>query len=203
MSPPVVEIVTMPLGRLKGDHSLMQPIADELYKQPGCKKVSWGVLTEDPNTGVAILVWDTVEDHYTFQKHESYGPFIEKFVSLLSGPPTIIHVPIKPEPPNKAIEGPIVEFTLFDPNDAPNAKEELLKVTKEILDLADKHPKCYGTALGNSIEKPDQLVLLLSWPTVEAHTNEYRTQPAFEPLKERLMKVVSNVSIVHFETKHI
>ena len=100
-------------------------------------------------------------------KSAHYGPFLEKFVALLSAPPTLIHVPIKPEPPCKAIEGPVVEFTLFYPNTSPNAKEELQKVTKDMLELADKHPKCYGTAVGTSLENPDEIVLLLSWPTLE------------------------------------
>ena len=55
MSPPVVEIVIMLLGTLKSDHSLMEPIAKDLYEIANCKKVSWGVLTEKPDTGIAIL----------------------------------------------------------------------------------------------------------------------------------------------------
>jgi hypothetical protein len=54
--PPVVEIVTMPLGpNLKADHSLLKPIVDTLIAQPGCKKFSWGVLVEDENTGIVFV----------------------------------------------------------------------------------------------------------------------------------------------------
>jgi hypothetical protein len=55
-SPPVVEIVSFTLKpTLKGDHSLMQGMGDKLIKDSGCKKVYWGVLTEDENAGLLFL----------------------------------------------------------------------------------------------------------------------------------------------------
>jgi hypothetical protein len=100
-------------------------------------------------------------------KNSTYQPFVEQLLSLLSGPLTMVHVPFKPFPPGPALNGPVVEYTLFNPKSETGAKEELAAVTKDILDLADKHPLCHGTALGPAVEDPEQLVLLLSWPTVE------------------------------------
>jgi hypothetical protein len=83
------------------------------------------------------------------------------------GDAKVVHVPFKPFPPGAASDGPIVEYTVFTAKKEPGSKEGLEKTVKDILDLADKHPKCYGTAVGTCVENPDQLVLLLSWPTVE------------------------------------
>jgi len=194
----------MPLGpKLKADHSLLKPIVDTLIAQPGCKKFSWGVLVEDENTGIVFVEWEKIEDHFTFMKNSTYQPFVEQLLSLLSGPLTMVHVPFKPFPPGPALNGPVVEYTLFNPKSETGAKEELAAVTKDILDLADKHPLCHGTALGPAVEDPEQLVLLLSWPTVEAHEKDYREQAAFQPLKERLGKVASAVSIVHTNIIHL
>jgi len=181
----------------------MKPIAETLLAQPGCKKFSWGVLVEDENTGLIFIEWDKIEDHFAFMKNSIYQGFVEKLLTLLSGPLALIHVPFKPFPPGAALNGPIVEYTLFSPNTDAAAKEELAKVTKDILDLADQHPSCHGTAVGPSVEDPNMLALLLSWPTVEAHMKDYREQAAFEPLKDRLIKVASAVSIVHTKIIHM
>jgi len=200
----VIEIVTLPLSpQLKADHSLLQSTADTLTKQPGCKKISWGVLVEDENTGVLFVEWDKIDDHFKFMKDSIYEGFVGDLLKLLSGPPKIIHVPFKPFPPGPALNGPIVEFTQFYPKKEPGAKEEMEKITKDILDLADKHPKCHGTAVGPTTEDSDRLVLLLSWPTVEDHMEDYRKQKEFEPLGEGLGKVLTEVSIVHTKIIHL
>jgi len=207
MSYPVIEVATLTLGdRLKADHSLIKPTVDTLFQQPGCKKISWGILIEEENKGIVFVEWESLDAHLNFSKQPHYKPFTEELLALLTGsePIKFIHVPFKPFPPSNALQGPIVEYTLFNTKTSdPNAKEELEKVTKEILDLADKHPKCHGTAFAPAVENPDQLVLLLSWPTVEAHTVEYRGQEVFQPLYERVVKYTSGASIVHMEIKHL
>lgn len=110
-----------------------------------------------------------MDKHIDFTKKEIYNPFGAKLVANLEGPTplTYIHVPFKPFPPSNALKGPIVEYTIFNPNDSPDARDNLDKITKEILDLADQHPKCHGTAYGAAVEDNDHFALLLSWPTVE------------------------------------
>jgi hypothetical protein len=55
-SPPVIECVTLPLGpELKKDHSVLAPIMETLVQQKGCKKVSYGKVIEDENTGLIFV----------------------------------------------------------------------------------------------------------------------------------------------------
>jgi hypothetical protein len=111
--------------------------------------------------------WETMDHHINFTKKDYYGPFIEELSQHLAGDITFIHVPFKPFPPTAALNGPVVEYTLFDSKDEGEAKKEIEQVTKEILELADNHPKCTGTAFAFAVEKPHQAVLLLSWPTLD------------------------------------
>lgn len=56
MSFPVIEVVTLHISeKLKADHSLLKPTIDTLLEQPGCKKVSWGTVIEEPNTALVFI----------------------------------------------------------------------------------------------------------------------------------------------------
>jgi hypothetical protein len=53
---PVVECVTFKINeKLKKDPSLVNPTAKTLYEQPGCEKVLYGQLMEDPDTAMVFI----------------------------------------------------------------------------------------------------------------------------------------------------
>lgn len=102
-------------------------------------------------------------------KQDYYASSVQsQLVDLLSAPPSIIHAPFDHVKDWDAFKGPCLEYTIFaHKKEIPGAKESLVKNTGEILDLARSHEKCYGACVEPSIENPDELVIFLSWPTVE------------------------------------
>jgi len=94
------------------------------------------------------------------------------------------------------MKGPVIEVAYFIANDEPNAKEEVSKGAQKILALTRKH-KCTGTASGFSVEEPNKLVLILSWPSREAHVDEFQQLPEFAELLNPLRAYLSGTKITH------
>lgn len=92
MSPPVVEVVTLPIGeKLKADPSLIKTFAKRLFDQEGCKKVSYGPLVEDPNQALLFIGKFWLRDIDNYLRHMLQFGRTSKHIRNISLNPTTPH----------------------------------------------------------------------------------------------------------------
>jgi len=196
-SQPVTEIVILQPGP-NFSAETFEPLAEVVKAQPGCQRLYWGRTFVD-DQAVVFVDWDTIEHHQAFiQKPDIFKPFSDSKMALVLTPPSLFHVPFEPFPPIDAMKGPVIELAFFIANEEPGAKEEVFKGAQKILALTRNH-KCTGTAFGFSVEEPNKLVLALSWPSREAHIDEFQQLPEFAELFTPLRKYLSGTKITHVE----
>ncbi|KAF2144636.1 uncharacterized protein K452DRAFT_144859 [Aplosporella prunicola CBS 121167] len=61
-------------------------------RQPGFRRMSYGVQLEDPDIIQMLVDWDSIAAHQAFVDSDAYLPFHKIFEKLLSAPPSTHHV---------------------------------------------------------------------------------------------------------------
>jgi len=134
---------------------------------------------------------------YTDTHFSDYRPFLQNLGSIMSGAPTLFHVPFTPHPASHVLSdtnSPVTELITFyiDPSTENSAVEEPIKKFITILEDAMKDvPEYKGSAGGFAEEKVHNAkagaeckayVALIGWESVEAH----KTNAAKPALKDNV-----------------
>lgn len=58
--------------------------------------------------------WEHVDKHKEFMAKDEYKPFLERFMSVAAGKPSIVHADMAPEGAvNKTLSAPVTEVATF------------------------------------------------------------------------------------------
>ena len=61
------------------------------------RQINFGTHMEMPSNLQLIITWDSINNHHDFMKSSTYGPFLQRFTSMVDGEPSMMHVELKPE----------------------------------------------------------------------------------------------------------
>jgi quinol monooxygenase YgiN len=192
---PTTEIAIIPLteGTRIGDPSnagatVMSETATTLHQQPGFHSLHFGTQVETPSTLQMLITWDSRQSHEDFQASPAYQPFLQKFVSIMSGPADIHHVDFQSqEGLKKALAAPMTELATFYCDGKPG-DEWLGNAAKAAEWLGREASGAGGYVAGASafgitheeVEykgvKGKAAVIAIGWTSKEAHMSFRETQ---------------------------
>ena len=194
---PVTEVASFFLKSHDVGQQLSQVLNNTLLQQPGCLRVRWGLLHEDPKKARCFVDWDDISLHEQFRAAPSYSLFLEKLDPFIESAPQLHHVKFHPIPSsvldNEGGKGktPVVEVLYMhfpcDNSFTPEMKDKATINAEQF--LAESAPVAKGctgeTAMGWAIEQIDfkgepccALAILIGWESLEAH-QQYRSSEAF------------------------
>lgn len=169
-------------------------IVDTILAQEGCQHVYWGRQVETPNTLDLFIDWDSVGSHKKFMAAPTYGPFIDKFSSILDGEITLYHAHFTPHTPSSALsrtpQSTTEYITFYFPSnlsehDISSWDQVFSKFTQTLTRHADGF---IAFASGWVVEELyDEAVMgnaavfaaVFEWNSVESH-NKYRETKEFK-----------------------
>jgi heme-degrading monooxygenase HmoA len=129
--------------------------------------------------------WNERKEHEDFIASSAYGPFLEKFLSITEGGPSIMrHVDFKPDGALATVfSAPVTEFATFYFDDEPPA-DYVETVANKMGDVLREGAEGYlGHAVGVTHEvvehegvKGKAAVLAVGWQSKDAHMAYRETQ---------------------------
>lgn len=124
-----------------------------------------------------FLDWDSLDAHKTFMTQAHYQPFLNRFLTIAGGAPSIAHADLKPDGAvSKALAAPVTEIATFYFDSAPpsDALENAQKFGKMLED--EKTEGFLGGAVGLTYEEIERegvkgkgMVIAIGWESVDAH----------------------------------
>ncbi|KAF2685524.1 hypothetical protein K458DRAFT_416757 [Lentithecium fluviatile CBS 122367] len=214
MSSPVTEIAYMPLvagtDLTTGDAKLIwDGMLKTIAAQPGCKSVYWGLQVENPDIAQLAIDWKSLEAHKTFERSETYPPFLAALKPILAGAPTIFHLTLSPPTPfSTPISAPTTEcISLYFTSDHSTAAYDANWAA--FVDTAGKVPsEAQGLAGGWGVEEHEYAKEgeqggkkkffggFIGWPSVEAHM-QFRKEEAFRGVVGHLRDGPVGIKVHH------
>jgi quinol monooxygenase YgiN len=92
----------------------------------------------------------------------------------------------------------VTEIALFTA--APGKEEELGKAISNGLNIIRQHPECKAAKVERCIEQPDQYMLVVTWTSLEAHTEGFRGGPLFPQWRAQINGLFSGQPVVfHYQ----
>lgn len=146
-------------------------------------------FNEHPN-GMTDLPsdWNSLSHHKTFMATEAYQPFLNRFLTIAGGAPSMLHVDFEPAGGyTKATSAPVTEVATFyfGSKEAPADYLEGARKFAEIFEN-EKTAGFLGAALGlsheDNLKSPKEglegraAVLVIGWESVDAHMKVRETQ---------------------------
>ncbi|KII94714.1 hypothetical protein PLICRDRAFT_97571 [Plicaturopsis crispa FD-325 SS-3] len=160
----VTEICTFPTSEAyRADQSTVKPFAEALSKTAGFVSFYHGVQVEDPAVGYLFIEWETFESHQTLIDSPAYGPLIDIFRPLFTGPPALIHAKFDKDP-TAALTAPATEYAVLTLKEG-GSFEVVDKVLAAV--TAQETPAVRGAVYGPSVESDRKLIMAIGWDSVE------------------------------------
>lgn len=132
--------------------------------------------------------WNSLSHHKTFMATEAYQPFLNRFLTIAGGAPSMLHVDFEPAGGyTKATSAPVTEVATFyfGSKEAPADYLEGARKFAEIFEN-EKTAGFLGAALGlsheDNLKSPKEglegraAVLVIGWESVDAHMKVRETQ---------------------------
>ncbi|CAJ2510121.1 Uu.00g060210.m01.CDS01 [Anthostomella pinea] len=149
----------------------------------GMRQINFGSSVENPTDFQLMVEWDSLQSHKDFMASSTYGPFLDRFMSLVDGEPKMMHADFKPEGnATKCLSAPATEIATFYFDGEPPSDyfENVKKATEGAFKDADG---ILGWAVGTTHEevaregvKGKAAVLLIGWQSVDQHMAFRNTQ---------------------------
>ena len=84
---------------------------------------------------------------------------------------------------------------------APGKEEELGAGILKGIDVIRQHPECLAVRVERCIEQPGQYALMVSWASLEAHTQDFRGGPLFPQWRAHINGLFAGQPVVfHYQT---
>lgn len=92
----------------------------------------------------------------------------------------------------------ITEIALFTA--APGKEDELGVAILKGLDVILRHTECLSARVERGIERPDQYVVMNTWTSLEAHTQDFRSGPLFAEWRSHINSLfVGQPVVFHYQ----
>ncbi|KAK5126296.1 hypothetical protein LTR85_010532 [Meristemomyces frigidus] len=189
---PTTEIAVFPLkaGTNPGDPDsvagkVIKNTFDTLNTIDGMQQIQFGVRVEDPTVFHLMVNWETKKHHDDFAASDIYGPFFDRFKSLLDGNPIMFcHADFKPNGSlSKTFSAPVTEMAVFyfeggPPDDYLEGVDKLSKL------LDEQKPEGFlSSSAGITYEEVEKdgikgkaAVVTIGWQSVDQHMAFRNTQ---------------------------
>lgn len=147
--------------------------------------------------------WDSIKNHHDFRAASDYPPFLEKFKTIMAGPPSFMHVDFEGDLAS-ALKAPVTEVATFYFQDSTpqGYTENVHEFIKTCLAAGPKQ-KVYGYATGTSHEvveregvKGKAGVLVIGWDSVEDHM-EFRKTEVFQREAPNMRQGAGSIEVHH------
>lgn len=91
----------------------------------------------------------------------------------------------------------ITEVAIFTA--LPGKEDELGQAILRGMEVIRQHPGCVEARLERGIEQPDQYMLVNTWTSLEAHTQDFRGGPLFPQWRSHIAGLfVGQPSVFHY-----
>lgn len=208
---PTTELATIPLkaGSNIGEPSdpaaaTFKDVAGSIASQDGFENMQFGMGFENANTLQLAIDWSNKQKHEEFMKSDSYGPFVERFKTIIDGAFGLVHVDFAPEGGAKrAMSAPITEVATFyfdgePPSDAYESCKKFIEVSEK-----EATQKVYGWAYGTTHEEVERegvkgkgTVLLIGWESQQDHM-DFRETDVFKQNIQLLRQTAKSIEVHH------
>jgi len=219
------EIALLPLHKGKSPEDANSPSGqalkdclDTLTEQEGFQRAYWGTELENLDLLHLYIDWDDVDSHKKFMASPQYGPFLDRFGTIMSDKPTTYHTHFFPHPASAALGANVgateVLTVYFPPSYSKTDQEKFEGDIKKLVDMIEKHAKAYkGSAGGWAIEEvtipgtsesAKAYITVIGWSSVEAHTAFRDTQHFKDSIHYlREAKDMKKSTFVHVSLKEV
>ena len=133
---------------------------------------------------IARIDWDSIDAHKTFMAAAHYQPFLNRFLTIAAGTPSIAHADLQPHGAvARALAAPVTEVATFYFDSAPpgDALENAQKFIKVVED--EKTEGFLGAAVGVTYEEIERegvkgkgMVIAIGWSSVDVHMKFRETE---------------------------
>jgi len=176
-----------------------------IQQTDGVQQLQFGMEIENPSSLQMMINWDSKKHHEDFMASDAYQPFLQRFKSIMAGPPHLVHVDFSPDGGvSRALSAPVTEVATFYWSNGP--PENALQSAREFLELCEKEEPdsgITGWAYGTTHEEIEKegvkgkgAVLLIGWPDVETHM-EFRKKEVFQKNRPMLAQGCEQIEVHH------
>lgn len=148
--------------------------------------------------------WDAITKHKEFEKTETYGPFLQSFLSIVGGEGGIVHADFKPEGAlAKCFSAPITEVVTlyFDGGPPDDYLDDVAKLTAKM--KKENIQGVVGAAAGITYEEVEKdgvkgkaAVVLIGWESIDVHM-EFRKTDFFKENMGLLRSNAKKITMSH------
>ncbi|KAI5361325.1 hypothetical protein Slin14017_G080580 [Septoria linicola] len=184
---PTTEVLVCPLsaGSDIGDDQneaakVLKEVGDRLSKTNGVQQIQFGTQIENPGVFELLVNWESLDHHKSFMATEAYTPFLNRFLTIAGGKPTMVHADLEPAGDfSKAISAPVTEVaTFYFGGDAPEGYLDGVLKFRNVIN-SEGSDGFLGAAAGvtheDTVKSPKDghegkaAVLAIGWESVEKH----------------------------------
>ncbi|KAI0269755.1 hypothetical protein BC834DRAFT_841543 [Gloeopeniophorella convolvens] len=195
MASKAYEVVFWPANdAYRNDQSVISP-AFKFITDAKAEAIFHGRQVEEPNLGavvgaknsVTLLVyqsltrrsaaWNDIQDHKNLVADTVARPKVMKLLkaTMAGGRAEMVHVNFTADP-TPAFKASVTEFAFVKPN-SPEDKLAVQDHIDRIVAWAnDPSTVASGGARGSPVERPEEYLLVIGWPSVEAHVEALKTE---------------------------
>jgi len=129
--------------------------------------------------GSDVPAWTSVEAHQACISAPAFKEVAPKLVSIIDdtrGQPTVLHGHFAEDFKNEIrpiLVAPVTEIALITAKSAEQLEETKTKTTELIETAVRPSLGCHGYVLGNFVEDPNKLLVLVGWDTVEVRKSRW------------------------------
>ncbi|VDC00827.1 unnamed protein product [Peniophora sp. CBMAI 1063] len=156
---------------VKKDLNAYKPAVDVITKYTP-HPVFIGLSVEKQDKFCMFVTWENTAAHGAFIAHPDRPALLQNHPSIFPSnslsDATVYHTHLNADP-LPIIQTPVVEQTILTPRDGVSLdelKDTLFRAEEVLKGMSDV---CLGLVLGTIEEKPELLVVLVGWTSVEAH----------------------------------
>ncbi|KZV63999.1 hypothetical protein PENSPDRAFT_656853 [Peniophora sp. CONT] len=165
------EIASFPAAdAVKKDLSVCKPVI-EVTKRHTSLPVFVGISVESAKLYV-VATWENTDAHRKFIAHPDYKFAQADFASLLpeggAAGISIVHAHFNADP-LPLFAAPVVEHAFLTPEDGVTLDELKAALLRSNEVLAQHRDLSTGAVIGTMEERPDQLIVIAGWQSLEAH----------------------------------